>query len=99
MPGTLEKETGYSLKKCRRQNFYQNTYFAERFGRNQMDEIENENLAKELLYMIKYIEKTGERIVYSKGLPQYFISDIMHFVWCLVFSGTWVGSGGLSQDS
>ena len=77
MPGTLENETGYSLKKCRRQNFYQNTYFAERFGRNQMDEIEDENLAKELLYMIKYIEKTGERIVYSKGLPQYFISDIM----------------------
>ncbi len=26
---------------------------------------------------MKYIEKTGEKIVYSKGLPQYFISDIM----------------------
>lgn len=26
---------------------------------------------------MKYIEKTGERIVYSKGLYQYFISDIM----------------------
>jgi len=26
---------------------------------------------------MKYIEKTGERIVYSKGLPQYFISDIL----------------------
>lgn len=23
------------------------------------------------------MEKTGEKIVYSKGLPQYFISDIM----------------------
>ena len=77
MPGTLEKETGYSTTKGRRQNFSQNTYFAERFGRNEMDEIEDETLAKELLYMIKYIEKTGERIVYSKGLPQYFISDIM----------------------
>ena len=30
-----------------------------------------------LAYLIKYIEKTGEKIVYSKGLPQYFISDIM----------------------
>ena len=26
---------------------------------------------------MKYIEKSGERIVYSKNLPQYFISDIM----------------------
>ena len=26
---------------------------------------------------MKYIEKTGEKIVYSKGLPQYFISDIL----------------------
>lgn len=26
---------------------------------------------------MKYIEKTGEKIVYSKGLHQYFISDIM----------------------
>ncbi len=25
---------------------------------------------------MKYIDKTGERIVYSKGLYQYFISDI-----------------------
>ena len=26
---------------------------------------------------MKYIEKSGERIVYSKGLPTYFISDVM----------------------
>ena len=26
---------------------------------------------------MKYLEKTGEKIVYSKGLPQFFISDIM----------------------
>ena len=28
-------------------------------------------------YLMKYIEKSGEKIVYSKGLFQYFISDIM----------------------
>jgi len=27
--------------------------------------------------MVKYIEKTGEKIVYSRGLPQFFISDVM----------------------
>ena len=25
----------------------------------------------------EYMEKTGEKMVYSKGLPQFFISDIM----------------------
>lgn len=28
-------------------------------------------------YILKYIEKSGEKIIYSRGLPQYFISDIM----------------------
>ena len=28
-------------------------------------------------YIVKYLEKTGEKLVYSKGLPQFFISDIM----------------------
>ena len=26
---------------------------------------------------MKYIEKTGEKIVYSRGLPQYLISDVL----------------------
>ena len=30
-----------------------------------------------MAYIMKYIEKSGEKIVYSKGLPQYFITDIM----------------------
>ena len=30
-----------------------------------------------MAYIMKYIEKSGEKIIYSKGLPQYFISDIL----------------------
>lgn len=30
-----------------------------------------------MAYIIKYIEKSGEKLVYSRGLPQFFISDIM----------------------
>ena len=30
-----------------------------------------------LSYLMKYIEKSGEKIVYSRGLPQFFISDVM----------------------
>jgi hypothetical protein len=35
------------------------------------------DLGDELAYLMKYLEKTGEKIVYSKGLAQFFISDIM----------------------
>ena len=30
-----------------------------------------------IAYIVKYLEKTGEKLVYSKGLPQFFVSDIM----------------------
>ena len=28
-------------------------------------------------YLTKYLEKTGEKLVYSRGLYQYFVTDIM----------------------
>ena len=56
---------------------YQNTYFLERFGRNDFEEINPYTLSQSITYITKYIEKSGERIVYSKNLPTYFISDIM----------------------
>ena len=30
-----------------------------------------------MAYIMKYIEKSGEKPLYSRGLPQFFISDIM----------------------
>ena len=46
-------------------------------GVPKLENIHNENIGESLAYMMKYIEKTGEKIVYSKGLPQYFITDIL----------------------
>ena len=43
------------------------------------DEIETVNIYNKPMdssRILKYIEKTGEKIVYSKGLPQYFVSDV-----------------------
>lgn len=37
---------------------------------------DKKTLGRSVDYIMKYLEKTGEKIVYSKGLPQYFISDI-----------------------
>ena len=56
----------------------QNSFFAKRFGRNDFEKIEDKNrLGDALAYIMKYIEKSGEKIVYSRGLAQFFMSDVM----------------------
>lgn len=77
MVGELIIKNDYDTKKHRRQETVQNTYFNKRFGRSDFKELDETELGNAIAYLVKYIEKTGEKIVYSKGLPQYFISDIM----------------------
>ena len=78
MVGELVSVRDYSLKEHKMQITVQNTYFNERFGRSDFEEISDKGRMREALaYLMKYIEKTGEKIVYSRGLPQFFISDIM----------------------
>ena len=77
MIGELIEKRDYSTKNHKMQTTYQNTYFLERFGRNDFEEINPQNLSQSISYITKYIEKSGERIVYSKNLPTYFISDIL----------------------
>lgn len=77
MIGKFIEQKDYSTKNHKMQITYQNSYFLERFGRNDFEEINPYTLAQSITYITKYIEKSGERIVYSKNLPTYFISDIM----------------------
>lgn len=78
LPGVLEEIRDYSFKHHNMQVIHQNTYFNDRFGRNDFELIEdNSRLGNAIVYLMKYIEKSGEKIVYSRGLPQFFISDIM----------------------
>ena len=79
MPGEIIEVSDYDTRSHKMRTTYQSSYFNERFGRSDFNEIdENENrLGNALAYLMKYMEKTGEKIVYSKNLPQYFISDIM----------------------
>lgn len=68
----------YNLNTHKRQITYQNTDFNYRFGRSDFVAINSKlDLGEVMQYIIKYLEKTGEKLVYSKGLPQFFISDIM----------------------
>lgn len=77
MIGEIIEVKDYSVRLDRVQVSHQNTYFNERFGRSDFDEIvQGQDLREALAYLMKYLEKTGERIVYSRGLPQYFVTDI-----------------------
>lgn len=79
MPGETIEVRDYSTQFQRMQTTFQSSFFNKRFGRSDFKEIDEHErrLGNALAYLMKYIEKTGEKIVYSKGLPQYFISDIM----------------------
>lgn len=73
MVGTFEKTKDYSTTNHQMQKTNQNSFFLEKFGRNDFKPIENNFGANDSLkYMMKYMEKSGERFVYSKHLKTYF---------------------------
>ena len=78
MSGKLEEVRDYDTRKKRMQTIRQNTFFAERFGRNEFRPISHSTeLPQMVQYLMKYIEKSGGKLVYSRGLYQYFVTDIM----------------------
>lgn len=77
LPGKMLDVEDYNFNTRKRQVTHQNTYFNEKFGRSDFEPLDMQNIGSAIAYIVKYLEKTGERLVYSKGLPQFFISDIM----------------------
>ncbi|MDE5655209.1 MAG: hypothetical protein K2I46_06335 [Clostridia bacterium] len=77
MIGTLEKVNDYSTKSHRKQITYQNTHFLKYFGRNDFKEISAIEIPQAVRYLLKYIEKSGEKLVYGGDLPTYLVSDIL----------------------
>ena len=79
LSGEMEDINSFNFTTRRRQITKQNAFFVKRFGRNDFERIEDKNrLGDALAYIMKYIEKSGEKIVYSRGLAQFFISDVMN---------------------
>ena len=77
MPGNLIKKEDYSTKGHRMQKTLQNGYFSERFGRNDCQPLGSKKeieLSKN--YLMKYIGKSGERLVYSRNIPAYIRTDL-----------------------
>jgi hypothetical protein len=71
MVGEIVPKREYSTKRKERRTRYGNTFFDEYFGISDFQEI-NPVLLKRggtSRYLIKYITKTGEKVVYSRGIP------------------------------
>lgn len=77
MIGTLEQVTDYDTRKHRKQTTFQNTYFLKQFGRNDFKEICEKDVDHSVKYLLKYIEKSGERLVYGGDLPTYIKGNIL----------------------
>ena len=57
---------------------YQNTHFLKQFGRNDFKDIATQDdISEAAKYITKYMEKSGERLVYGGKLPTYFRSDVL----------------------
>ena len=78
MLGELEEHEDYSTKRHKREKSIQSSYFNERFGRSDFSAITNkQQVADSIKYMLKYIAKNDEKIIYSRGMKTYFVSDIL----------------------
>ena len=71
MLGNIAELRDYSTAQGKMQVTHSNSFFGKYFGRNDFEEITEMQLryGNTLNYILKYIEKTGERIVYSRGIP------------------------------
>lgn len=77
MIGNLIQEKDYSTKTKRMQVTNQNTHFLKQFGRNDFQALgRREEILFTVRYLLKYIEKSNEKLIYGGKLPTYFIADI-----------------------
>lgn len=78
MVGKLELKRDYDVKKKRMVERMENSFFGDRFGRNKFELIDGTALTigTAVSYIIKYIEKSGGRIICSKGLRTFIETDI-----------------------
>ena len=78
MIGEIVEKSEYSKKRGERYTRYANTFFDKYFGMSDFQDI-NPVLMKRgetSRYLVKYITKTGEKIVYSRGLPSEICKEL-----------------------
>ncbi|MBR4270521.1 MAG: hypothetical protein IKQ31_02475 [Clostridia bacterium] len=77
MVGQIEEVKDYSTRIHNMQVTHQNTFFLERFGRNDFKELNPIMTQEAVRYILKYIRKTGEKVIFSRHLQTYFVTDIL----------------------
>ena len=78
MIGNLKEVKDYDTRNHRMQTTLQNTHFLKHFGRNDFRQIcVPDDVSSAVKYITKYMEKSGERLVYGGKLPTFFKSDIL----------------------
>ena len=78
MIGKITEIKDYSTKQHKMQTTYQNDHFLKEFGRNDFKKIEIPlDITQSVKYLLKYIEKSGEKLVYGGKLPTYTKGDIL----------------------
>ena len=78
LPGEIETLRNFDTRAKKMCTIQQNTFFAKKFGRNEFRPVCHASELPEMVqYLVKYIEKSGGKLVYSRGLYQYFVTDIM----------------------
>ena len=78
MIGELIETKDYSTKQHKMQTTFQNTHFLKQFGRNDFEPLgRKEEVTQSVRYLLKYIEKSGEKLIYGGKLPATFDSDIL----------------------
>ncbi|MDE6398776.1 MAG: hypothetical protein K2L51_05590 [Clostridiales bacterium] len=78
MLGKIYEREDYSTALHKMQITHPNTFFEENFGRCDFEELTDMKLrhGNTMEYILKYIDKTGERIVYSRGIPTEIVKQI-----------------------
>lgn len=73
MSGVIEKRREYDPKRRRMVEFETNTFFEKTFGRNTFDYVDGIALqySNAVGYIVKYLEKSGGRMVCSRGLKTF----------------------------
>lgn len=78
LPGKIEKVKDFDIRAKKMRIIHQNDYFAKKFGKNDFDPIRHgSEIAPAIGYFTKYLEKSREKLIYSRGLYQYIVTDIM----------------------
>ena len=80
MVGTIREERSFSTRHHRMQTAHINSFFEERFGRNDFQKVnlDKKDTASVVAYLLKYLRKSGDRVIYSRHVPAEIVADIKY---------------------